>query len=320
MNRELGRFLDIITKQGGVDLHCHSTASDGALQPAEVYKMAQANGLKFFALTDHDTIDGLASLMADHYSLADWLEQNNLSLKKLNDALAAGKLEAQAKEWPILIPGLELSVLYLRQEVHLLAYFLGDNIHLLDDFLAQERERRYARNRAMLARLQELGIGIPQDLLDPQPDQPSPGRVKLARWLTDHGHAASVSDAFDKYLLEGKPAYVPKERVKIQEALARINQAQGFPVVAHPQQYGWCQDETSLKKKIYPLEAITGKQLGLEAFHGRASLAEKKLLQSFTQKARIRITAGSDFHGSHRPESKLYDRTAGPANFYTNQP
>lgn len=320
MNRELGEFLDTITKQGGIDLHSHSTASDGSLKAEEVYDLARAKGLSFFALTDHDTIDGVLALMDRHHTLESVLEQKNLSLKDLRDDRTLKEIKLQTKKEPILVPGLELSVLYLDQEVHLLAYFIGSNIKKLSHFLARERDRRYARNKAMLARFKELGINVPQNLLDPSPDQPSPGRVKLAAWLLAHGHADSISDAFNLYLSEGRPAYVPKQRVKIQEALNLIDRAQGFPVIAHPQQYGWCQSRTLLQKKIQPLEALTNQQLGIEAYHGRASLEDKKLLQDFIQKAGIKATAGSDFHGSHRPESRLYDYTANPGNFYSNQP
>ncbi|HHU54098.1 MAG TPA: PHP domain-containing protein [Clostridiaceae bacterium] len=311
MNIKLGLFLSKITETGGIDLHTHSTASDGSYTPEQVMQLAKNNQLKYLALTDHDTIQGCLELIEQYPVLDDFLseqhpDQFTLSKCHPNQVFSSVQYKTQNVNYsyPILIPGVELSVIFENQEIHLLAYYSGQSIKQLDSFLKEQRVKRGKRNQEMIKRLNQLGIPIPDDELDPSAEQPVTGRVKVAKWLVANNYVNSIQQAFDNYLAEGKPAYVPRQRVELEYALKLIEQSEGFPVVAHPHQYGWCRNQDILTEKITKIAKLT--DVGVEAFHSNATPEQQKMIFLLARKLNLAFTAGSDFHGINKEDHQLY--------------
>ncbi|HHT24551.1 MAG TPA: PHP domain-containing protein [Clostridiaceae bacterium] len=311
MNNKLGLFLSKITEIGGIDLHTHSTASDGSYTPEQVMQLAQSNQLKYIALTDHDTIQGCLELIGQYPVLEDCLteqnSENNYFLKHHsggNFLTSQPKTENSKNQYPILIPGVELSVIFEGQEIHLLAYYSGQEIKQLDSFLESQRITRNKRNQELIKRMHDLGIPIPKNELNPSPEQPVTGRIKVANWLVANNYVNSIQQAFDDYLAEGKPAYVPRQRVELEDALQLIHQSNGFPVIAHPHQYGWCDKQSLLTEKITKIANLAN--IGVEAFHSNADLRQQKMIFSLAEKLKLPFTAGSDFHGNNKKDHQLY--------------
>ena len=310
MNIALGSFLNNLTKQGSIDLHVHSTASDGSFSPEEVFILAKENQLNCLALTDHDTNEGVLELMDNHISLDQYMQDQQMNLWKLSKQIESQNLLKS----PLIIPGIELNVEFEKQNVHLLAYFSGYQIKNLNNFLKLQRKNRFVRNKKMINKLHELNIPIPSNTLDPTFSEPVPGRVKTAKWLVKNDYVNSIQEAFDFYLGDNKAAYVPREKVKIEEALQVIDEANGFPVIAHPHQYGWCQSQELLNQKIQHLLKIT--QLGIEVFHSDASLEQQILLWQCAEENNLFFTAGSDFHGANKEGHDMYTASDSPFNHY----
>lgn len=311
MNYQLGLFLSKITKAGGIDLHTHSTASDGSYTPQQLMQLAQTNNLIFIALTDHDTIQGCLEIIGQYSVLEDFLNAARHSEKDL--VAERYKIEKNTKQDPILIPGVELSVIFEDQEIHLLAYYSGQEIKQLDIFLEEQRVLRSIRNQELIQRIRDLGIPIPQNELNPSPEQPVTGRVKVAKWLVANNYVNSIQQAFDDYLAEGKPAYVPRRRVELEYALQLIEQSNGFPVIAHPHQYGWCKNHTLLTEKITKIMNLA--KIGVEAFHSNANPEQQKMIFALAEKLNLPFTAGSDFHGINKEDHQLYSFNYKPIVF-----
>ncbi len=310
MNLALGDFMDQITRYGGVDLHTHTTASDGSCTPRQLLDLAKANDLSVLAVTDHDTIYGISQLIIDAETLQSYTAKHNLTYPQCLAELRARTLKTK----PILLTGAELAVLFNRETIHLLAYYAGDDILKLNHFFEAEREKRYLRNKKMLRKLQALGFPIPDHELDPTIEEPSPGRVKVAKWLVRHHYAATIKEAFENYLSEDKPAYIAREKVTLQEALAEIDRTGGFPVIAHPHQYGWCKNAAILRKKLESVPA--GYRFGVEVYHAEANSREQKMVKDIAEQMNLVITAGSDFHGLNKEDQHLYSARQNPDNHY----
>ncbi len=187
-----------------IDLHIHSTASDGSLSPGDLMAYARRKGAAAVSLTDHDTIEGLET------------------------ALAAGKeigLEV--------IPGLEISAQYPGGTMHLLGYYIDPSDPSLNRELLRLQEARRERNPKIISKLQSLGIPISFDQVQALANGQI-GRPHIARVLFQIGAVSSFEEAFQKYLAKGAPAYVEKFRFSPQEAISLITQAGGIPVLAHP--------------------------------------------------------------------------------------
>src|SRR5262245_6699419 len=191
-----------------IDLHCHSTASDGTLAPAKVAQLAKDSGLTALALTDHDTVAGV--------------EEAAREAKKLGIDFIAG-IEISA-EYPH--PG----------TMHILGYGVDPNnesLKSLTDTLIAGRDNR---NPRIVAKLNELGVRVSMKEWEDEAKGAVLGRPQLAAILMRKGYVSNIKDAFNKYIGQGAPAYFDKERLTPQEAIARIHSAGGLPVLAHPTQ------------------------------------------------------------------------------------
>ena len=254
-----------------IDLHAHTTASDGSLSPTELVRKAAAEGLSALAVTDHDTIAGLSEAR--------------------DEAKRAG-IE--------LVSGMELSVKWDEGTFHLLGYLFEEGPGLAEG-LAKLQALRHDRNLRMVAKMIDLGVGITYDEVVAESGGGQVGRPHMAKALIKKGHAASVHDAFEKLLRRGKPAYVVVDRLEPEDAFSLVRRAGGVPVVAHPYQ---------LKLKDAELEARVAEWKksglgGIEVQHSSHDASRQSFLDGLAKRHDLAATGGSDFHGETKPEVQL---------------
>lgn len=267
-----GKFGRLTIKEL-IDLHTHSTASDGSFPPAEVVRQAQAGGLTAMALTDHDTVDGLP------------------------EAVAAG--ERLGVE---VIPGVEISAQFPGGTMHILGLFVDYRNGLLDQRLAVLKQARIDRNPQIIAKLNALGIPITMEQVNKISGGGQVGRPHIARALMEMGAIRNLQEAFDKYLGWHKPAYVSKFRFSPDQALAMIREAKGVPVLAHPFTLG-LGSAYALKNLLMELKGLG--LAGLEAFYSEHTREQIALYLKLAQELDLLITGGSDYHGLNKPEISL---------------
>jgi len=242
-----------------VDLHSHSTASDGSQSPAALVAAAKAAGLSAIALTDHDTMAGVA------------------------EAAAAGEQLGVR-----VVPGVELSATDADREVHLLGLHI-ERPTALEDPLRTFRESRYVRAQQIVAKLNERGIPIAFDDVLALSGDAAIGRPHLARVLIEGGWARDSRDAFDRYLGAGRPAYVPKHRLSVAEAIDLVHAGGGLAVLAHPGPMG--------RREI--VERFVGFGLdGLEVRHPGHSNEDAMRIGTLVEFFGLIPSGGSDWHGA----------------------
>ncbi|WP_150268580.1 PHP domain-containing protein [Paenibacillus tepidiphilus] len=252
-------------QSGGCDLHTHTVASDGKQPPAENVRLAHEKGLDAVAITDHDTVSGVA------------------------EAVAAGRQYGIA-----VVPGVEISTRSGGKEIHVLGYYIDTEQELFLSRLAAQRDTRTQRNEAILTKLRELGIGITLEQIvanlgrELKPDE-SVGRPHIADELVRLGAADNMRDAFDKYLAEGAAAYVSPPRIAPETACEWIREAGGVPVLAHPGIYG---DDELVRSII-----AAAQPGGIEAYHSDHSPEDAARYAAMAEEFGLLITGGSDYHG-----------------------
>ena len=249
-----------------VDLHTHSTFSDGSDDPATLVRLARAAGLTALALTDHDTLDGIGEARA---------------------AAAGTGLD--------LVPGVELSVDWEPGPAHLLAYFVEPGPGPLADRLVELQEGRARRNREILAALTTLGMPLCPDDLRPTPGLV--GRPHIAAALVRVGYAATLQDAFDLYLARGRPAYRPRPRLTAAEAVRLTRRSSGVAVLAHPHTVAAAADDYAAALSAF--RDLGG--MGVECQYPDYPAALQEHLVAFTRRLGMIPTGGSDYHGALRP-------------------
>lgn len=257
---------------GFIDLHIHSTASDGTLTPTEVVKEAKKQNLAAMALTDHDTVAGIPEAM-----------------------------QAAISENIILIPGIELSCHAFGKEIHMLGYFLDYEDTVFLERLEELRINRANRNNRMLAAFQEDGFPITMEKLQHGNPDTVITRAHFARVLVEEGIVSSKDAAFKKYLGAGKKYYLPRSEIKPADALKYIKEAGGVAVLAHPFEY-----QLSKKDLIALIEEL--KELGLggiEAYHSSHYQQQSAYLREMSRRYHLAATGGSDFHGSNKPDIQI---------------
>jgi 3',5'-nucleoside bisphosphate phosphatase len=255
-----------------IDLHIHSTASDGSFSPGDLMAYAKSKGAAAVSLTDHDTIEGLET------------------------ALAAGKeigLEV--------IPGLEISAQYPGGTMHLLGYYIDPSNPNLNRELLRLQEARRERNPKIISKLQSLGIPISFDQVQALA-KGQIGRPHIARVLFQLGAVSSFEEAFHKYLTKGALAYVEKFRFSPHEAISLIARAGGIPVLAHPftLNYSSLRD---LKKLVEKLKNSGLK--GIEVIYSEHTPIQTENYFSLVKELNLIYTGGSDFHGCIKKDVDL---------------
>ena len=256
------------------DLHVHSKYSDGLLWPKDIVKIACKKGIKYLSITDHDTIDS-------QYCLQDLSREYNLSL----------------------IPGVELSTEYKEREIHILGYFINIYDKDLQFTLQNIKETRKQRAKNIIDKLNDLDINISFE--DISGDGSSIGRPHIAKALVSKGYTENTKEAFQQYLIKGKPAYVDRYKIHYKEALKLINSCNGISVLAHPGEIykGIQMNEIIRELKIYGLK-------GIEVFHPSHSSKQVNDYYNLAKKYSLVITGGSDYHGI-KPNDEILIGTYG---------
>lgn len=248
-----------------MDLHTHTTASDGTLSPRELVRTARQVGLRILAITDHDTVDGIASAAEE-----------------------AGRAGIE------LVPGVELSTDVPDGEVHILGYFVDWHDEEFLALLRRLREGRLARAQEMVRRLNQLGLPITFEEVARHADG-SVGRPHVARALVAAGYVASFEEAFERYLARGRPAYVERERFAPEEAVQAVQRAGGVPVFAHPL-WGGQRDRVG--------RLVDCGLRGIEAYYPDHSPQDVRRFLDWARDFGLVATGGSDYHGPG-PASKV---------------
>lgn len=243
-----------------IDLHTHSTVSDGLLSPADLVREAARGGLTALSLTDHDTVGGV------------------------QEAIDTGRSVGVE-----VVPGVELGTSVERREHHILGYFVDISRPSFQGDLDELASRRVLRATLMVERLAEVGIHVALDEVLAVAGHGTVGRPHLARVLIAHGYATDIGDAFEKYLKAGRPAYVPRQPFPPEEAVDLILRAGGVPVLAHPFSTG---DPAAAVARLQPAGL-----LGLEVYYGEYDDAQRAELRSLADRTGLIPTGGSDFHG-----------------------
>jgi 3',5'-nucleoside bisphosphate phosphatase len=245
---------------GAVDLHAHTTASDGTFTPRELIREAARRGLRVLAVTDHDSTDGLAEALDE------------------------------AREHPPLeiVPGIEINCDVEDAEIHILGYYPDYEAAWFQEFCRHQREERRARVHRITDRLAALGLPVAPEEVFALVEEGSAGRPHVARVMVTHGYVKSVREAFDRYLGTGKPAYVPRPKLTPEDAVRLIRRAGGVPVFAHP----------GLADRDEMIPALVNAGLmGIECYYSEHSAAQTAGYVERCRAHGLVATGGSDFHG-----------------------
>ena len=255
-----------------VDLHVHSNKSDGTCSPSELVDLAIQKGLSAFALTDHDTTAGLDE--AIEYAKGRDIE---------------------------VVPGIEFSTEYQGRDIHVLGLAIDYKAPVFADRLQAFVDSRIGRNRKMCRNLTEAGIDISYEKLMAAYPGAVITRAHYARYLLDHGYVKSLPEAFERYVGDHCPYFVPREKVTPVQAGQLIRQAKGIPVLAHPTLYHMGKD--ALQKLVSSLTEAG--LVGLEAVYSTYSAGEEREMRQLALRNGLLISGGSDFHGSNKPGLEL---------------
>jgi predicted metal-dependent phosphoesterase TrpH len=245
---------------GGVDLHSHTTASDGTLSPRELVRAAVKRGVRVLAITDHDSTDGL------------------------------GEAFDEATRHPPLtiVPGLEINCDVPGAEVHILGYYVEHAAAWFQDFLREQRAERVARVHRIAERLAELGMPIDPADVFAIVKEGSAGRPHVAQVMVQRGYVKSVREAFDRWLHASGPANVPRRRLAPSEAVGIVRRAGGVPVFAHP--------GLAARDELVP-ELVAAGLMGIETYYAEHSAAQTAHYAELCREHGLVATGGSDYHG-----------------------
>lgn len=247
---------------GGVDLHSHTTASDGALAPRDLVREAARRGVRVLAITDHDSTEALAEAF-----------------------------DEVAKHPPMtLIPGIEINCDVDGGEVHILGYFLEYQTEWFQAFLREQRSERKARVYRIVDRLAELGMPIDPEEVFALVKEGSAGRPHIAQVMVSRGYVKSFREAFDRYLRAGGPANVPRRKLAPAQAVDIIRRVGGVPVLAHP---GFAERDDMIP------DLVRAGLMGIECYYHEHSAAKTLNYLRMCNDLNLVATGGSDFHGLH---------------------
>ena len=258
-----------------IDLHLHTTASDGTDTPAELVRVCREAGITTMAVTDHDTTAAL--------------------LRTSREAERAG-IE--------FVPGIEITAAWEAHDVHILGYFIDIESPVLTAFLEAQLEDRIRRARAVGDRLAGLGMPIEMDALIARAEGRPVLRPHIAQALVAAGHAADEQDAFDRFVGEGRPAYVARRGATPSEVVAILRQAGGVSSMAHP--------GVTAQDGLIPALAAAGLD-AIEAYHTDHPADETARYLALARQLRLAITGGSDFHGFRSAHSNGFGKVQLPA-------
>lgn len=261
-----------------IDLHVHTTASDGQYTPSEIIRKAAEKNLKAIAITDHDTINGLE------------------------------EAKSAAKEYQIdFVPGIELNISGSTGEFHLLGLGLQKVSSSLNIILKNVIKNREIRNESIISKMQEDGINISLEEMYTSFPNTIIGRPHFAAKLVEKGVVKIRQQAFDQYLARGRKWYVERIGTNLDEAIVGITESGGLPIIAHPMSlYMSWGKLPEMMQKYYEQGVV-----GIEAFHPGARVTECLRLEELGRKIGFIITAGSDFHGEKIRTDRRLGHTCG---------
>lgn len=253
-----------------IDLHVHSTCSDGTLSPTELVDYAIQKGLSAFALTDHDCVEGLDTILS--YA------------KSLPNA-------------PEIIPGIELSTDENGQEVHMVGLFIDHHNPEFNQYLQEFIASRTTRNKKMCLLLQEHGMNITYEELEAEFPGAVLTRAHYAKLLMKHGYVKSIREAFERFLGDHCPCYVSREKITPVMAIDLIRKAGGLAILAHPILYHMSDARLDALVQKLKEAGLTG----IEAIYSTYSPAEERQIRKLSTKYNLLLSGGSDFHGENKP-------------------
>ena len=257
-----------------IDLHVHSNQSDGTLSPEELVKHAHEKQLYAIALTDHDTIKGIA------------------------------RAKQAAKQLPTplrVISGVEISAAYKKRDIHILGLFVDETNKTFQATLEQAVLNREARNEKMIKRFHEFGIPMTlEELQEEMPDKVIT-RAHFAKYLLKHHYVKTNEEAFERYLAQDAPCFIPREYMEPEQAISIILSAGGIPVLAHPMLYRLPMPET----EALIIRLKKAGLVGLETIYSANTVCEENILRTFANRYGLLMTGGSDFHGANKPQIEI---------------
>jgi predicted metal-dependent phosphoesterase TrpH len=254
------------------DLHCHSTASDGDLSPTELVQRAAEKGVTHLALTDHDTTDGLAEarICADELDLT-------------------------------LINGIEISSQWEKQCLHIVGLNIEPKHEALQNLIFEAKQMRQERAEKIAVKLEKKGVSGAINFVASSPEEGMITRSHFAHFLVSQFHVSTLQDAFDRYLGDGKSAFVSTTWTSLETNVQAIRAAGGIPVVAHPLRYKLT--ATRMKKMLGAFKNAGG--LGMEIVTGRYNPDEMRVLANYAKQFELTGSTGSDFHSPENPWVEL---------------
>ena len=271
-----------------VDLHVHSTRSDGSFTPCELVDYAIKKGLTAFALTDHDTVDGIEEAM----------------------------VYASSKSIRV-IPGIELSSEYEGRDIHIIGLMIDYQSTELKNNLKHFVKSREDRNIKICKLLTSHGVPVTYSELQAQFKESVITRAHYARYMLDKGYVKSLPEAFERYIGDHAPCYVPREKTTTQDAISLILNANGIPILAHPLLYHMSDERLQLLITRLKEAGL----VGMEAIYSTYSPADERKMKALAEHNGLCISGGSDFHGAAKPRIDLatgYGKLVIPEEILTN--
>lgn len=262
-----------------VDLHLHTTYSDGTLSPTELVDLCAQKGLKVIAISDHDSTEGVAEARS-----------------------------AATKHGIEIIPAIELSTDVPDNEIHMLGYFVDIEDTGFQDLLREFRAGREDRGRQMVERLRQLGMEITWEEVELIADGAAVGRPHIAQAMIDRGYVSEWQEAFERYIGRTGPAYVERTRLEPEEAVQVLLENGALPVMAHPLYYER-EDTQKLRRVVASLKEAG--MIGLEVHYGEFSESEIDMLANIAAELDLVPCGGSDYHASGKP-GEIIPGEAGP--------
>lgn len=259
-----------------IDLHTHTTASDGALAPGALVDRAYGLGIRTLSVTDHDTLAGVSEAAA-----------------------------AAAERGMEFLAGIEITAVHQGRDVHMLAYFIEPHPARLAPFLERQRRDRTRRAREMSARLAALGAPVDMEELiaGAEAEGKAVARPTVARALLDAGHVTSLQQAFDRWLADGRPAYVPRSGASPAEVVRLVMRSGGAAVLAHP----------GLLRRDELIPGLVEAGLaGIEVYHSDHDAGAQSRYLRLAAQHDLAVSGGSDFHGDDHPRAACFGRVGLP--------
>jgi predicted metal-dependent phosphoesterase TrpH len=245
---------------GGVDLHTHTTASDGTYAPRDLVIEAASRGVRVLAITDHDSTEGLPEAFE----------------------------EAERRRPLEVLPGIEINCDVEGAEIHVLGYLMDWQAPWFQEFCREQRRERRERVHRMAERMAALGMPFDADEVFALVKEGSAGRPHVAQVMVAHGYVKTVRQAFDKYLAAGRPGHVPRKKLAPEDAVRLIRRAAGVPVFAHP--------GLASRDELIP-GLIAAGLMGIECYYTEHSAQQRATYLQICKEQDLVATGGSDFHG-----------------------